>query len=150
MRKEKLPPVRANLLEQDGQLNRQWLHWFQTVGKYFDDYRRTPDLTYTANATLTTDDFGKSIVFNVGASSLVCTLPLLTSRDLHCWIGPITRIGTGTLYITAKSPNVIESSSPGGSIMCNEVKRIAANVTLEVMSSNIWAITGATGLWLIE
>ena len=150
MRKEKLPPVRANLLEQDGQLNRQWLHWFQTVGKYFDDYRRTPDITYSTSATLTTDDFGKSIVFNVGTGSLTCTLPLATSRDLHCWIGPIFRIGTGMLIISSVSPNMIETSSAGGSIMCNEAKRIAANVTLEVVSANIWGITGGTGLWQIE
>ena len=150
MRKEKPPPVQARILDAQGNLNPQWLRWFQRVGMFFDDYRRTPDLVYTANATLTTDDYGKSIVFNVGSGTLTCTLPLLRSGDVHCWIGPITRIGTGTLIITATSPNVIESSSAGGSIMCNEAKRVAANVTLEVMTSNIWAITGATGLWHVE
>lgn len=147
MRREKPPPVQAMMFDDMGNMNPQWLRWFQTVGKYFDDYRRTPDLIYTTNVSLTTDDFGKSIVFNNGTSDVICNLPLVSSRDVHCWIGPIYRLGTGKLSITADSASTIEYSSYGGSIFCNEERRAAANVTLELVAANKWAIIGGTGLW---
>jgi hypothetical protein len=150
MRKSKPPPVQARMIDTEGNLNPQWLRWFQTVGLFFDDYRRSPDLDYTANATLTTDDFGKSIVFNVGAGTLTCNLMTITSKDVHCWLGPIYRIGTGKLIITADRASKIEYSSFGGIIICEEYRRIAANVTLEVVSSHQWGIIGGTGLWLTD
>lgn len=150
MRKAKPPPVQARMLDAQGNMNPQWLRWFQTVGMFFDDYRRAPDLTYTTNANLTTDDFGKTIVFNVGTGNLTCKLMTITDKDVHCWLGPIYRIGTGSLIITADSSSKIEYSSPGGSVMCNEPKRAAANVTLEVVSTHQWGIIGGTGLWLTD
>lgn len=150
MRKEKAPPVQAKMLDAQGNLNHQWLRWFQRVGMFFDDYRRAPDLTYTTDVALTTDDFGKSIVFNIGTSVVTCTLMTITSKDVHCWLGPIYRIGTGRLIITADSASRIEYSSLGGTIYCNEPRRAAANVTLEVVSANQWGIIGGTGLWLAE
>ena len=150
MRKEKPPPVNARLIDPSGNLDPQWLKWFQRVGLFFDDYRRSPDLTYTTNASLTTDDFGKSIVFNIGTSTVTCKLMTITSKDVHCWVGPIYRIGTGKLIITADSASKIEYSSLGGSIYCNEPRRAAANATLEVVSANQWGIIGGTGLWLTD
>jgi hypothetical protein len=150
MRREKPPPVQIKMLDSQGNLNPMWLKWFQRVGLFFDDYRRAPDLTYTTNANLTTDDFGKSIVFNIGSSTVTCTLMTITSKDVHCWVGPIYRIGTGRLIITADSASSIEYSSLGGSIYCNEPRRAAANVTLEVVSTGQWGITGGTGLWLAD
>jgi len=150
MRREKPPPVQAPLLDENGNLTPQWVRWFQIIGKHFDSFRRTPDLVYTASAALTTDDFGKMIVFNNGVANVVCTLPTVTSRDTHCWLGPIYRLGTGELTIQADTASRIESSSVGGSIMCNEVKRKAANVTLELVSDNMWAIVGATGIWRVS
>lgn len=150
MRKEKQPPVQAKLIDLQGNLNPQWVKWFQRVGLFFDDYRRSPDLTYSTNATLTTDDFAKSIVFNIGTSTVTCNLMTITGKDVHCWIGPIYRIGTGRLIITADSASKIEYSSFGGSIYCDEPRRAAANTTLEVVSSHQWGITGGTGLWLVD
>lgn len=150
MRKEKAPPVNARLLDDNGMITRQWLLWFQRVGMFFDDFRRSPDLVYTTDATLTTDDFGKKIVFNVGTSTKTCKLPTITSRDVNCWIGPIYRIGTGRLIITADASSAIEHSSLGGSLYCEETKRVAANVTLEVVAANQWGIIGGTGLWLSD
>jgi hypothetical protein len=150
MRKEKPPPVQAKLLDTQGNLNPVWVKWFQRIGLFFDDYRKAPDITIGTDVTLTTDDFAKSILFNVGTGTLTCNLMTITDRDLHCWVGPIYRIGTGRLIITSDILSRIEYSSYGGSIYCNEERRAAANVTLEVVSAHQWGITGGTGLWLSE
>ena len=114
---------------------------------FFDDFRKTPDLVYTTDATLTTDDFGKMIIFELGANNLQCALPTVSAKDLHCWIGPIYRIGTGRLIITADPGRRIEYSSLGGSLHCDEERRAAANVTLELVTLDQWGIIGGTGLW---
>ena len=135
------------MLDAQGNLNPMWLKWFQRVGMFFDDYRKSPDLIYTTNASLTTDDYGKSIVFNIGASTVTCTLMTARTTDINGWLGPIYRIGTGKLIITADSASTIEYSSAGGSIFCDEERRAAANVTLELVAANKWAIIEGTGLW---
>ena len=150
MRKAKPPPVNTTVLDNNGNLTKQWRDWFQIVGKYWDDVRRTPDTIFSTNAALTTDDYGKKIVFNVGTGTLTCTLPTITAKDLNCWLGPIYRIGTGKLIITADSLSSIEYSSKGGSLTCDEPRRAAANVTLEVVSENQWGVIGGTGLWLAD
>jgi hypothetical protein len=147
MRKEKPPPVQVRILDAQGNLNPMWVKWFQRVGMFFDDYRKSPDLVYTTNATLTTDDYGKSIVFNIGTSTVTCNLMTARTKDVNCWVGPIYRLGTGILIITADSASTIEYSSTGGSIYCHEERRAAANVTLELVAANKWAIIGGTGLW---
>lgn len=150
MRKAKLPPVQAKLLDDNGNLTRQWNEWFRAVGMYYDNVRRLPDLEYSVNASLTTDDYGKKIIFNVGTGTLTCKLPTITAKDVNCWVGPIYRIGTGKLIITADSLSSIEYSSKGGSLSCDEPRRAAANVTLEVVSENQWGVIGGTGLWLAD
>lgn len=148
MRKQKHPPVRANLLDQNGQLNHQWQRWFEEVGRFFDDYRRQPDISYTANATLTTDDFGKMIVFDTSSGDRICNLMTVSSKDVFCWL-TIFKIGERRLTILPDSATRIEFSSPGGRIWNDEVKRKAANVTLQLISTTQWAITGATGIWKV-
>jgi len=150
MRREKPPPVAVKMLDAQGNLDPHWLRWFQRVGTFGDDFRKTPDLVFTTDASLTTDDFGKIIAFNNGAADLTCNLMTITKRDLYCWIGPIYRLGTGRVTITADSLSSIEYSSPGGSLSCDEERRAAANVTLEVIALNKWAIIGGTGLWLSD
>jgi hypothetical protein len=150
MRKEKPPPVHAKLFDQRGNLSRQWLRWFQEIGMYFDDYRKSVDITSTGDLALTTDDFGKSIVFNNGTNEVTCNLPTVSSKDLHCWVGPIYRLGTGKVIITADPACKIEYSSLGGSIYCNEERRAAANVTLELVSTTQWGIISGTGIWKVE
>lgn len=150
MRREKPPPVKVKMLDNNGNLSREWVRWFQTVGMYFDNYRKAPDITTTTDLTLTTDDFGKSIVFNNGSTDVTCILMTVSSRDVHCWLGPIYRLGSGRVTLTADPNTKIEYSSKGGSLYCNEERRSAANVTLELVSTGQWGIIGGTGLWKVD
>jgi len=146
MRKQTPPPVGIRLLDDAGNLHPQWVRWFQHVGEYYDLVRRKPDKVCTADATLTTDDYGKVVRFDNGASDISCSLPAIYSRDLYCWI-TIVRTGTGRLTIIPDSAARIEYGSLGGRFWCEEPKRLAANVTLQIMNSTQWGIIGATGIW---
>ena len=149
MRKAKPPPVGARMLDTQGTLNPQWLRWFQTVGMFFDDFRRAPDITAISDLTLSTDDFGKTILCNTSATSIVCTLPDVSSRDVYCWI-TIFRSGENRLIIKARSGTSIEYGSANGKIWNDETKRKAANVTLQLISTTQWGIIGATGIWKVS
>jgi hypothetical protein len=147
MRRTKIPPVRVNMFDASGGLNRHWWRWFQDVGLAIDNFRRSPDIVATADLTLTTDDFGKIILFDNGTTDVTCKLPTISLKDTYCWIGPIYRLGSGRVTITADADSYIEYSSKGGSIYCDEERRAAANVTLELVSEHLWGIIGGTGLW---
>ena len=108
--------------------------------------KRTPDLRFTTDATLTTDDFGKLIVFDCTSSDLTCSLMPASQRDLNGWL-TLYRMGSGKFSVRAGVDDEIEYSSKGGTIWCDEKKRRAANLTLEIVDIGLWAITGATGLW---
>jgi hypothetical protein len=149
MRKAKPPPVGARMLDIQGNLNPQWLRWFQTVGMFFDDFRRAPDITAISDLTLTTDDFGKTVLCDTTTSAINCILPTVSSRDIYCWL-TIFRSGTNRLTITQSAGTRIEYGSPGGRIWNDEVKRKAANVTLQLISATQWGIIGATGIWKVS
>lgn len=146
MRKEKAPPIKARMLEPDGSVNRQWLRWFQDVGRFFDDYRRTPDLIYSSDTTLTTDDYGKTIIFDTSSANITCTLMTANSRDVYGWL-TIYRSGENRLTILPDTSSRIEYGSFGGRVWNDESKRYGANLTLQLMTSTQWAIIGATGIW---
>jgi len=146
MRREKPPPVRHPVLDGNGSLTQPWVRWFQTVGLFFDDYRRPADVVYTTDQTLTTDDFGKLITFNIGAENVDGYLPTVSARDINCWL-TIFRTGTGRLTIHPDSATRIEYGTLGGRIWCHEERRAAANVTLQLLSEDQWAIVAATGIW---
>jgi len=148
MRKAKPPPVQARILDEQGNLNTQWLRWFQTVGMFFDDFRRAPDIKATSDLTLTTDDFGKTILCDTSATDIICTLPLVSSRDVYCWT-TIFRSGSNRLTIQSSSGTSIEYGSISGRIWNDEVSRRAANVTLQLISTTQWGIIGATGIWKV-
>jgi len=146
MRKQLPPPIPARFLEQDGQINRQWVRWFQLVGKSFEDIRRPPDVVHAADATLTTDDWGKTIVMDCRLAPRTCTMMEVTSRDVSCWL-TIMKWGTYKISIVPSSTTRIESGSLGRKLWNEENKRFAANVTLQLMVVDQWAIVGSTGLW---
>jgi len=149
MRKAKPPPVLARMLDERGNLNPQWVRWFQTVGMFFDDFRRSPDITTTTDLTLTTDDFGKMVLCDTSASDIVCTLPTVSVKDVYCWI-TIFRSGANRLTIKSISPSAIEYGSIGGRMSNDEARRKAANATLQLISATQWGIIGATGLWRVS
>ena len=150
MQKQSPPPVRTPMYDQKGIMNHVWAKWFEEVGKRYDDYRRTPDRVFTSSdGTLYTADYGKTIRFDNGDSTVNCYLPAITAQDIHCWI-LIFRSGFGRLSIRPAAGDIIETSTSGGVLFCNEKNRYGANVTLEVMKLNTWAITGSTGIWKLR
>jgi hypothetical protein len=107
---------------------------------------KKPSVTYTTSQVLTSAHFGKIVKFN-SPGGIICTLPSVGSSDIDTWL-TIMRLGTGRLVIKPADADVIESSRPGGSLTCEEVGRVVANVTLYLASETIWAITAATGIWI--
>ena len=126
-----------------------WQRWFQLLKTRDDEIRRPPSKTYTTDTTLTTWEFGRIILFNVGTSEITCNLPTVEDKDQWAWVN-IMRTGTGTLIVTADSASRIEYSSVGGSIRCTEQKRKAANMTLQVVSPNQWALIAGLGEWEVD
>ena len=131
------------------QISRIWQAWFQKLKTRDDEIRRPPSKTYTTDTTLTTWEFGKIILFNIGTSIVTCNLPTVTEKDLWSWV-TIMRMGTGRLIVTPDNASRIEYSSLGGSLYCIEQKRTVANATLQVVSSNQWAIIAGLGVWDVD
>jgi hypothetical protein len=126
-----------------------WQAWFQKLKTRDDEIRRTPNKTFTADAALTTWDLGTVVQFSIGSTDVTGQLPVVQDTDVWAWI-TIIRTGTGKLTLTADDASRIEYSSTGGSILCVEKLRKAANVTLQLVSKNQWAITAGLGIWDID
>ena len=129
-----------------GKLNPIWQSWFQRLKTRDDEIRRRPYKTYTTNQTLTTWELGNAVLFNITGDT-TCTLPSVATKDVWSWI-TIFRMGTGTLTIQANDSDKIEKQ--GSAIGCQEPNRIAANVTLQLVTETQWAIIAATGVWHVS
>lgn len=127
-------------------LNPIWQRWFQRLKTRDDEIRRKPYATYTADQSLTTWELGKSILFSIGSSNISCTLPSVALKDVWSWL-TIVRIGTGELTILSADSDKVERNGSG--ISCHDNKRIACNVTLQLVTETQWAIIGATGIWRV-
>lgn len=147
MQKQRQPPVKTPLLDSNGVLSFAWQKWFEEVGRAYDDYRRTPDKIFAAtDGTLYDTDFGKTIRFDTGTTDCACYLPTISAKDVNCWL-TIMRTGTGRLTIIPDAAAYIDFGTAGGRMWCEEKRRYAANVSLQVMTSARWAVIGATGIW---
>ena len=129
-------------------INPIWHRWLNDLKTAVDEVRQGVYETITTDRALTQNDLGKTLIFSVGSSALTAALPSVDATDLQKWVN-IYRIGTGRLTITAADSDVIETSSRGGSIWCVETKRVAANVTLQLVEVAKWAITAGTGIWKV-
>jgi len=148
MDKQKDPPVESPFFEGDiRRMNPIWRRWFQALAVRDDEIRRRPYKTYTADATLTTWELGKTVLFDIGASDVTCTMPTVEAKDLWAWI-TIVRMGTGRFAITAPGDDYVERNAKV--ITCEEQKRVTANVTLQLITTTQWAIIGATGIWRVK
>lgn len=141
-------PIKTQMYDKNGNMAPVWFKWFEDIGRSFDDYRRNPDIVSATNLTLKTNDYGKVIRFDNGASDVICTLMVAGSGDLNCWL-TIFRLGTGRLTIIPDANAHIEVGSKGGKLWCDEPRRAAANVTLQLITPTLWAITGSTGIWKV-
>jgi hypothetical protein len=145
--KQQTCPINIPFL--DGKVvNRQWVSWFQRLRTADDTIIQFKHYILTSDTTLTERHLGKVIHFEVGTSSITCTLPHISTKDMYSWI-EIYRLGTGRLTVSANDSDKIERSSYGGKIFCEEVERFAANLRLMIIRENIWAITGGTGIWKV-
>jgi hypothetical protein len=100
-----------------------------------------------ASVSLTSSDFGKIIKMDNAGLSVTCTLPSVGTSDVDSWV-TIFRLGTGPVSIKAADADVIEKSRAGGSLVCSEAGRVAANVTLYLATETTWAIIAGTGIWI--
>ncbi len=147
MEKQQNAPAQTTPIGPDGRFRPIWQRWFQNVKTKGDETRRRPYKTYTnEGATLTTHDFGKTILFNNGANDISVYLPSVTVKDIWCWIN-IMRVGTGKIRIYASDSDYLERY--GRSLWCIEEKRAAPNLTLQLISETQWAIIAASGIWRI-
>lgn len=148
-KQQQAPVLQPFFIDDRKQVSPIWQRWFQKLKIRDDEIRRKPYKIYTDNATLTTWDLGKTIMFNIGASDRTCNLPTPGDRDLWAWI-QIVRMGAGRLTITADASSRIEYSSEGGSAYCQETRRRAANITLQLVAASQWAIISGLGIWDID
>lgn len=146
MDKQQNAPVLSPFM-MDGRMNPIWQKWFQKLKTRDDEVRRRPYATYTTDQILTTWELGKSILFEIGASDALCTLPSVGANDVWTWI-TIFRIGTGRLTIAGADNDMVERN--GKNINCEDNKRIACNVTLQLVTETQWAVIGATGIWRLS
>lgn len=149
MKRQASPPIKTPMYDAKGNMAHVWAKWFEQIGHNSDDYKRAPDKVFTTNATLTTDDYGKTLVFDTSASLLTCTLMTPNARDVYGWF-TIFRRGVNGLYLAPDATSRIEYGSLGGRIWNTEAKRYAANVTLQLLTVTQWGIVGATGLWYVR
>ena len=146
MDKQQNAPVLTPMFINKG-LNPIWQKWFQKLKTRDDEVRRRPYKTYTIDQSLTTWELGKSILFNIGATDTICTLPSVGTNDVWSWI-TIVRIGTGALTIIGADSDKIERN--GACVKCDDNRRIACNVNLQLVTETQWAIIGATGIWKVS
>jgi hypothetical protein len=139
------PPINAQL-GSGISLNPLWLKWFREVESWCNSIRQEAYNVYTKSTALTIDDLGKVIICNIGTGNANMTLPHVGASDLYSWI-TLVRIGTGRLLVHANDSDRIERSSPGSSVWCQEEGRVAANITLELVDEDLWAIMSGTGIW---
>ncbi len=140
---QKHPPVNEPMLI-NGRLSPIWHRWFQNLKIKDDEIRRRPYRTYTTDQNLTSVELGRTLVFDIGTDRVVCTLPSVGPNDIYSWI-TIVRQGTGELVIRANDSDKIERN--GNAVSSSEPNRIAANVTLQLVTQTQWAIIGSTGIW---
>ena len=148
MKKQQNAPV-LHPFSQGGVITMPWQRWFQKLKTVDDEIKRPPANTYTADHNIKTNQLGTVLLFNVGTSDVTANLPAIQNNDKWAWL-TIIRMGTGDLIITATNSNRIEWGSPNGSIICREQKRRAANVTLQIISDDTWAVLAGMGIWDID
>lgn len=143
-----MKPIPRSPIAGTAQINPEWVRWFNELVTAVDEIRKEPYRVHTAGVTLTTADLGLVHIFNTGATNIEVTLPSVDTSNLHSWV-KIVRLGTGKarLLIRASDSDLIEYSSAPGRIWCNEDKRTAANITLQLVQATKWAIMAGTGIW---
>ena len=109
--------------------------------------KKKKSVTYSGSrVNLTTSDLGKMI--KLTSDDVIAYLPSVGSGQVDSWI-MIVRLGDAKCEIRAADSDTIEKSSPGGAAICDEPGRVAANLTLVLVTETQWAIESGTGIWAI-
>lgn len=155
----KIPPMNEKLLNADGTLKKPWHRFFELMQYYANltanedvtgkwQLRQKPNLTFTGTGgTLTTSDFGKTILFDTQGEDVVCNLPSVGLADVDGSF-QIIRKGIGRLLVKAADADQIETSARGV-VYCNERNRVVANIGLYLAEETKWGIINGTGIWKI-
>jgi len=127
---------------------REWVRWLNYLKNAVDETRVTPHKTITADISLTVNDLGMVFYCDVSAGNITAYLPSVDTTDLWKWV-KFVRTGTGKLLLRASDSDRIEYSSVPGRIWCTEAKRVAANLTLQLVNETQWGIIAGTGIWKV-
>ena len=132
----------------NNRVNPVWQRWLTELKTAVDEVRQEPYVVWTSDTNLTQHHLGRVNIFDIGASDVNVYLPSVDDTDLYKWVR-LVRIGTGRLLVWAADDDQIEYSSQPGRIWCNEQKRTAANLELQLVEVNKWAILAGTGIWKV-
>jgi len=102
-------------------------------------------VTVTTGSTLSTSDYGNTIVVNNGSTYVTFTLPSLSSSDVGARL-TFVKLGTAGMRIRAPSGNYIADSTSGGSLYTNE-NAVGCTISLMAASSTNWVILGGDCVW---
>ena len=102
--------------------------------------------TKTADYTITTDDFNKTIRMN-SADDKIFSLPSVGASEDGERI-TLAKIAAGKVTIAAADADKIDSGSAGGTLFNNQAGEIYANVTLEYVHAIVtWIHISGRGTW---
>ena len=142
-------PARTPLVSMGGTITPEWQRWLTDLVASVDEIRRQPYENHgSGTSSLTVADLGRVHYFDIGTEDATVYLPAVDGTDLFKWC-TFVRLGTGQLLIRAAESDLIEYSSAPGRIWCNEAKRSAANLTLQLVGLGKWGIRSGTGIWKI-
>ena len=106
-------------------------------------------VTYSTDATtnLTTATMNKVLALEVAGATAV-NLPSVAAGDVGLWI-TIHKLGAGNLVINAADSDVINDSSPGGSISNTVAAQTYACIGLILVTATEWRQRGfPLGTWV--
>ena len=149
MGKQQNAPILTPIINPQGMTDPVWQKWFQKLKTADDEIKKPPGTIYTEAANISTASLGEIVLFNIGAVDVTANLPAIEKKDLWAWL-TVVRMGSGILTLTADEDNRIEYGSYGGSMYCEETKRRAANVTLQIVTEDTWAIIAGLGTWQVD
>jgi hypothetical protein len=98
-----------------------------------------------ADTTLTTADFGRTVIIN-SASARTVYLPSVDTPQLGGWF-KIVKLGAGAVTIDAADSDTINGGAAGGTLVNNVTGETFAVVIVELAAAAAWVVRGGVGTW---
>ena len=98
-----------------------------------------------ADTTLTTADFGRTVIVN-SASARTVYLPSVDTPQIGGWF-KIVKLGAGSVTIDAADSDAINGGAAGGTLINSVAGETFAYVTVRLVSATAWVIEGGMGSW---